>query len=73
MTKAKSIKIDGVDYELDALSDAVKTSLSNLRVVEREMERLTIQLNIAKTARAVYANNVKKNLPKADKAADAAA
>ncbi len=72
MTKAKSIKIDGVDYELDALSDAVKTSLSNLRVVEREMERLTIQLNIAKTARAVYANNVKKNLPKADKAEAAA-
>ncbi|MBV5297758.1 MAG: hypothetical protein JZU64_06350 [Rhodoferax sp.] len=66
MTEAKSIKIDNQEYPLDSLSDLAKQQLTNLRVVDQEINRLQIQLGIAQTARAVYANGVKNNLPKSE-------
>ncbi len=67
MAKATKITIDNQVYELDALSDAAKKQLTNLRIVDREIVQLQTQLTIAKTARAVYANGVKRNLPKVEK------
>jgi len=66
MAKANTIKIDNQEYALDSLSDLVKQQLTNLRVVDQEIKRLQIQLGIAQTARAVYANGVKSNLPKGE-------
>ena len=66
MPKAKTIKIDNQEYELESLSDLAKQQLTNLRVVDQEISRLQIQLGIAQTARAVYASGVKKNLPKTE-------
>jgi len=66
MAKANFIKIDNQEYALDSLSDLAKQQLTNLRVVDQEIKRLQIQLGIAQTARAVYANGVKSNLPKGE-------
>lgn len=66
MPKAKSVTIDNQEYPLDTLSDIAKTQLTNLRVVDQEISRLQTQLAIAQTARAVFANGVKNNLPKAE-------
>ena len=63
MTEARKITIDNQEYPLDSLSDVAKQQLMNLRVVDQEIARLQTQLAIAQTARAVYANGVKNNLP----------
>jgi hypothetical protein len=38
------VKINGVTYELDALSDEVKTHLKYLSYIDSEIERLKMQL-----------------------------
>ena len=63
MSKPKSITIDNQEYPLESLSDIARQQLNNLRIVDQEINRLQIQLNIAQTARAVFANGVKNNLP----------
>jgi hypothetical protein len=63
MADTQTIKIDGKDYALDALTAETKTLLSNIRVVDREITRLRQQLAIAQTARAAFANGVKNALP----------
>ena len=65
MTQGTTITIDNQEYALDNLSDVAKQQLTNLRVVDQEIARLQIQLGIAQTARLVYANGVKNNLPTA--------
>ena len=47
----RPVKINGVTYELDALSDEVKTHLRYLSFINSETERLTMQLNMLKVAR----------------------
>lgn len=69
MAETNVIKIDGKDYELDALSDDAKRLLTNIRVVDREITRLRQQLAIAQTARAAFANGVKNALPVTEPAA----
>ncbi len=66
MTQVKTVNIDNQEYSLDSLSDVAKQQLTNLRVVDKEIQRLQIQLGIAQTARAVYASGVKSNLPKSE-------
>ena len=63
MANPRIITIDNQEYPLDSLSDIAKQQLMNLRVVDQEIARLQTQLAIAQTARAVYANTVKNNLP----------
>ena len=63
VTNPKVITIDNQEYPLDSLSEAAKQQLMNLRVVDQEIARLQTQLAIAQTARAVYANSAKNNLP----------
>lgn len=63
MANVKTVTIDNQEYPLDSLSEAAKQNLMNLRVVDREIARLQTQLGIARTAREVYANGVKNNLP----------
>ncbi len=63
MVNPKIITIDNQEYPLDSLSDIAKQQLMNLRVVDQEIARLQRQLSIAQTARAVYANTIKNNLP----------
>lgn len=63
MAESRIITIDNQEYPLDSLSDVAKQQLTNLRVVDQEIAHLQIQLGIAQTARSVYANSIKNNLP----------
>ena len=58
------ISIDGIQYDLDTLSDVAKQQLINLQVTDGEIARLQTQLSIANTARATYANVLKTELDK---------
>jgi hypothetical protein len=59
-----TIKINGKDYDTDALSDAAKAQLTSLQVTDAEIQRLNIQLAIAQTARNAYAKALGELLPK---------
>ena len=63
MTKAKSITINDQEYALDTLSEVAKAQLINLRIVDKEISQLKVQLGIAQTARAVFAKGIMNNLP----------
>lgn len=63
MTKAKSITINNQEYAVDSLSEVAKAQLINLRIVDKEISRLKVQLGIAQTARSVFAKGIMNNLP----------
>jgi nicotinic acid phosphoribosyltransferase len=65
-----TIKIDGQDYAVSALSDEAKAQVQNLRFTDQELARLQAQLAIAQTARISYAKALKAELDKT-KPADA--
>lgn len=49
------VTIDGVQYELNTLSENAKQQLINLQVTDAEIARLQTQLQIVSTARMAYA------------------
>ena len=57
------LTIDGKEYELASLSDAAKAQFTSLQVTDAEIQRLTIQLAIAQTARNAYAKALSELLP----------
>lgn len=57
------VTIDGITYDLDALSEKAKQELMNLQAVDQEIQRLQVQLAIAGTARNAYAAAAKAELP----------
>jgi 3-hydroxyisobutyrate dehydrogenase-like beta-hydroxyacid dehydrogenase len=63
MTEGQTIAIGDKEYALDNLSDKAKAHLKNLRIADQEIHRLQMQLNIAKTARQVYAKALRSELP----------
>lgn len=63
MTNGQKIKINGVEHDLDNLSDEAKGQLTNLRVTDQEIARLQTQLAIFQTARAAYARALGAALP----------
>ena len=58
-----TITIDNVVYKLDDLSEEVKSNIGMLQAVEAEVQRLNVQLAIAKTAQIAYARAIQANLP----------
>ena len=56
------IRIDDKEYELDAMSEAAKANLASVRFADAEIERLTSQLAIARTARNAYAQALQRLL-----------
>lgn len=63
MSKTKTLIIDNQEYDFDTLSDAARQQLVNLRVIDKEIERLKIQLGIAQIARTSIAESIKSKLP----------
>lgn len=61
---SKAIRIDGVDYALDSLSEAARTQVNNLRATEREIARTQALLAILQTARTTYGLALKNELVK---------
>jgi len=66
MAEDQTITIDNNEYDLGNLSEKAKAQLKNLRIAEREIQRLQMQLALAKTARNTYANTLKAELPSGD-------
>lgn len=66
MANTQKIKIDGVEYALNELTDQARNQLLNLRAADQEIARLQVQMAIAQTARAAYANALAAALPQAD-------
>jgi uncharacterized coiled-coil protein SlyX len=60
----QTLTIDGVSYQVAALSDNVKQQIVNLRATDQEIARLQGQLAIAQTARAAYSQALKVELKK---------
>lgn len=60
---ATPITIDGKEYDLDALSDAARSQLTNIQVTDQEIARLQQRLAIAQTARQAYARALQSELP----------
>jgi hypothetical protein len=50
----ETIKVNGKDYSLDALSDEAMALVRNIRVCESEILRHEAQMAIVKTARVAY-------------------
>lgn len=61
---SNTLKIDNVDYKIADLSDNAKAQLQNVKLADTEIERLNMQLAIAKTARNAYMNALNNDLPK---------
>jgi hypothetical protein len=58
------VNIDGVDYEIDLLSDEAKSQLGNLQFVDAELARLQGQMGVFQTARMAYAKALGDALPR---------
>lgn len=61
-----TIKIDNIEYDLDAISDEAKAQLQMLQVTDAEIARLNSLLAIAQTARNAYARALNELLPKTE-------
>ena len=59
-----NVTIDGVDYNLDDLSDDAKKQLASLQFAQSEIQRLENRLAITKTAAVAYSNSLKSQLEK---------
>ena len=60
---ATPFTIDGTEYDLDTLSDAARSQLTNIQVTDQEIARLQQRLAIAQTARQAYARALQGELP----------
>ncbi|MCX7246474.1 MAG: DUF6447 family protein [Burkholderiales bacterium] len=56
------IKVDGKEYDSDALSDATLQQLQSLQFVDKELSRLAAQVAVCQTARVAYANALRESL-----------
>lgn len=63
MSNEQTVRIDGVEHALSALSETARANLAMLQQTEQEIQRLELQLAIARTARNAYANSLKAALP----------
>jgi hypothetical protein len=56
------VKIDGVDYDLDALSDEAKAQIAGIQAVDRRSADLREQLALLQAARNTYYLGLKGQL-----------
>ena len=59
-----NIKLDGVDYDIDSLSDEAKATVSSLQFVQSEIQRANANIAILKTAESAYVNSLKQEVEK---------
>ena len=57
-----TITIDGQEYDLDSLSEDIKSQVQMLQLTDEEISRLNVQLAIAQTARSAYARSLQQAL-----------
>jgi len=57
------IKIDGKEYDTEALSEEARDNLNNLNLCDQRMQQLKRDAAITQTARNAYAAALKAALP----------
>ncbi len=65
MSDDQTIAIDGKDYKIDDLSDAVKAQLENIWFCDQQIQQLQSEWAVADTARIGYSNALKVELERA--------
>ena len=58
-----TFNIDGVEYDLETVSEHAKAQIVSIQFVDSELARLQAQAAAYQTARIGYANELKKHLP----------
>ena len=57
-----NITIDGKEYDIDDLSPSAKEQVASLQFANNEIQRLTAQLAVFKTAQIAYSTALKNEL-----------
>jgi len=63
---SQTITIDGREHKLEDLTDKAKGDLASLQLVDQKIAQNQQELTILQTARNVYANSLKEQLPKSE-------
>ena len=58
------ITIDGIEYNLDDLSDNSKAQIASIQFVDTQIQNLNNELAVADTTGIAYTNALKAELPK---------
>ena len=58
-----TVTINGVNYNIDDLSEDAQAQFASLQYVDQELARLQAQTAALQTARIAYANALKASLP----------
>jgi hypothetical protein len=64
------LTIDGVDYQVENLSEKGQAQLRSLQFTEAQMQKLRHEVAVYETARAVYAAALKAELARAGAGGD---
>ncbi len=67
---AQTITIDGVEHDLESLSDAAKSHINSLQLADQKMAQLRTELAMMQTARNAYAEALKSELVSAESASE---
>ena len=62
-TETQTITIDGVPYDLAAISDGAQAQLASLQFTDQEIARVQQTLAVLQTARNAYAQALQAELP----------
>tara|TARA_B100000575_G_scaffold262311_1_gene236686 strand:- start:1172 stop:1372 length:201 start_codon:yes stop_codon:yes gene_type:complete len=62
MSDEETITLDGVDYEVEALSDEGKAILTSLRFVNKELNDAQSRVAVLNTAKSAYIASLKNEL-----------
>lgn len=63
MAEGQTVTIGNKEYDIDNLSENARTQVTNLRIADQEINRLQMQMTLAKTARMAYAKALRAELP----------
>lgn len=56
------ITIDGNEYDVDSLSDAAKSQIRNIQIVDQKLSDLQLNITIMQTARNAYSAALKAEI-----------
>ena len=63
----RKVNVDGVEYNLDDLSENARAQVMNLRFVSERLQQLNNELAVADTARMGYSAALKREVAKIEK------
>ncbi len=61
-----NIKVDGIDYDTDSLSEEAKATVVSLQFVQSELQKANATIAILKTAESAYVNSLKQEVEKTE-------